>query len=336
MQLLKRKGWGILAGIILLALIVSYSSHATLKPAQRTPAPSGSLSLITEPDAGVQPVLNEINGASKSVDLVMYQLEDAQVEQALVNDQNRGVQVRVLLNQGYYGQQSSDNEAAYNFLQGNHVSVHWTPKYFALTHQKTLIIDNKTADIMTFNLTPQYYATSRDFGVLDSDSKDVADIEATFTADWDNTKITSSNGDDLVWSPGSEATTISLIGSAKTSLDIYNEEMADSKVTTALEAAAKRGVNVEVDMTYSSDWKSAFQSLSVAGVHVRTYAASASLYIHAKMILVDNKQAFLGSENFSTSSLDDNRELGLVLQDPGIIQSLQTTFSSDYQAATPF
>ncbi len=38
---------------------------------------------------------------------------------------------------------------------------------------------------------------------------------------------------------------------------------------------------------------------------------SSALYIHAKVIDVDGAKAFLGSENFSTASLEYNRELGV-------------------------
>ena len=63
--------------------------------------------------------------------------------------------------------------------------------------------------------------------------------------------------------------------------------MADDAVTNALLAAARRGVKVEVVMTRQSDWYGAFSALARGGVSVRTYAASAPLYIHAKAIVVD-------------------------------------------------
>ena len=129
---------------------------------------------------------------------------------------------------------------------------------------------------------------------------------------------------------------VSLINNAQKSIEVYNEEMSDSAVISALEQAAKRGVIVEVVMTNSSDWKTDFTNLTNSGVQVRTYASSASLYIHAKMILTDGNKAFLGSENFSSSSLDDNRELGLTLTDSSVINSLGATFSQDWQGATAF
>lgn len=312
----------------------SSSSPASTLPSAQVPA--GSLSLITEPAAGVAPVLGLIDSAKHSVDLVMYELEDTRVESALASAESRGVSVRVLLNKGYYGKpdSSNPNQAAYDYLQAHHVPVHWTPGYFALTHQKTMIVDGKTSIIMTFNVTPQYYTTGRDFGITDTDAKDVDAIETAFTSDWQDQKTTAPNGDDLLWSPGSETATIALINQAKNSLEIYNEEMADSKVVSAIADAAKRGVNVEVVMTDSSEWHKNFNTLQAAGVHIRTYHGEHPLYIHAKMILADNDRAFIGSENFSTTSLTKNRELGIILADKTVIQQLNATFSADYANAT--
>jgi len=294
------------------------------------------LSLITEPGPGDRPFLQAVRSAQSSADLVMYELSDPTFEQALVSAQKRGVRVQVLLNGGYYGGGSSANEAAYSYLKANGVSVRWSPSRFALTHQKTLVVDDKTAYIMTLNLVDEDYSTSRDFAVADANSQDVSAIEATFTADWNNRSIRPSHGVDLVWSPGALDSQLSLINSARYTLDIYNEEMDDSAVTSALGAAARRGVDVKVVMTASSDWDSAFKSLTGAGVHVRTYKQDASLYIHAKMILVDGRRVFLGSQNFSAGSLDDNRELGIILSTAAIIRSLERTFAGDYAHATPF
>ena len=194
----------------------------------------------------------------------------------------------------------------------------------------------QTALILTFNLTPQYYASSRDLGIADTNPADVRAIEATFANDWnDGDGVASDGSGDLVWSPGAENAQIQAISSARGELDIYNEEMADTAVENALEQAARRGVDVRVVMTYSSDWKSAFEALTAAGVHVRTYAADASLYIHAKLILSGGR-ALVESENFSTTSLDRNRELGIIVTSPKIISSLKVTFERDYAGATPF
>ena len=331
---------GVTLSIALVALLVyGYAqshSTSTITPAVSS-GDTNSHYLITEPEAGIAPVLSLIQQASSSIDLVMYQLKDTDIEQALAADQKRGVLVRVLLNGGYYGKkESTGNDAAYQYLSSNGVSVQWSPTYFALTHQKTLVVDGKTAMIMTMNLTPQYYASGREFIVVDSDSADVTAIEAAFADDWKSGHASASNGDSLVWSPGSEQALLALINGAQTSLDIYNEEMADTNITNALEDAVRRGVRVHIEMTYASNWKKAFIALVAAGASIHTFAAKAPLYIHAKVIIADEDKAFIGSENFSSNSLNKNRELGIIVSDQATISSLEATFQKDWANATPF
>ena len=301
------------------------------------------LSLITEPQDGIAPVLAMIDGAKKSVDLVIYELSDKNIEQALTAAQKRGLAVRVLLNPGYYGKPEYYNQTAYDYFVAQNIPAHWTPAYFALTHEKTLIVDNQAALIMTFNLTPKYYPTDRDFGVLDEDAGDVAEIENNFVADWNNHETqniaslpNNQNQDDLIWSPNAQTKIINLINSAKISLQVYNEEMADQAIEQALENAATKKVRVQVIMTAAKNWQKDFQALTADQVQIKTYAADAALYIHAKMIIVDDKQAFVGSQNFSDNSLNANRELGIITTDQKIISSLTKTFTTDFAGATAF
>jgi cardiolipin synthase len=311
------------------------------------PSPSGALSLITEPDAGIAPVLAMISGAKTSLDLVMYELDDARVESALVADEARGVAVRVILSAGYDGTASgvpaTINARAYDFLSAHGVPVRWSPAYFSLTHEKSLVVDGDRALVMTFNLVSKYYPTGRDFGIADGNARDVAAMEDAFDEDWKGSGDTASAaGDDLLWSPGAKLALIALVTGAKKSLSIYNEEMADIDVTKALIDAAQRGVAVDVVMTGADEWRREFSELTTAGVRVRTYpdGDDAPLYIHAKMIVVDagnpDARAFVGSENFSEASLNENRELGIVTGDQAIITELMKTFAADWRGATPF
>ena len=207
----------------------------------------------------------------------------------------------------------------------------------SITHQKSFVIDGKKAVIMTGNLTSRYYPTSRDFALVDTKKTDVDAIEATFTLDWADSKGTAPAGADLVWSPGSQAPLVALIGSARHSLLVENEEMKAPQIVSALEDAAKRGVSVQVVMTDSPSWKSSFDALKAASVSVRTYKnSSKTLYIHAKLIEADNRRVFLGSENFSVGSLQYNRELGLITTSTTILRAIKTTFASDYASATPW
>jgi len=299
--------------------------------------PDSALMLVTQPQQGYTAIYNLMNNAQKTLDLTMYELTDTTAENDLVNAAARGVTVRVVLD---VNREKSHNQAAYTLLSGKGVHVVWANTSYAATHQKTLTVDGATSAIMTGNLTSQYYATSRDFAVLDSTASDVAAIEKVFTADYAHSSVTPGDGADLVWSPtDSQSKLLALINGASASLQVENEEMGLPAVTTALENAAKRGVAVQVVMTNTADdYASEFDALTAAGAKVATYAADASLYIHAKAIVADyghtGAKVFLGSENFSNASLNENRELGLITTDSAVMTSVHSTLASDYAGGT--
>ena len=300
---------------------------------------ASTYTLVTEPDQGLSPIYNLITSAKSTLDMTMYELTDTQAEQLLAQAAASGVTVRVILDQNL---EKSSNTAAYDYLNAHGVAVHWANPKYSATHQKTITVDASTSAIMTLNLTSQYYPTSRDFAVIENDPNDVAAIEATFNADFSDGSITPPAGAALVWSPtNSQSVILGVINSAQHSLLVENEEMGDTNVVNALIAAAQRGVLVRVIMTNTgNDYSTEFNQLVAAGVQVSTYASTAALYIHAKVVLPDygsaGAQAFIGSENFSSASLTKNRELGLTTSDPAILQTLQSTLNGDFVGATPW
>jgi cardiolipin synthase A/B len=283
----------------------------------------------------MQPIYSLMSSARDTLDMTMYELADPAAVAILETDARQGVRVRVLLDRDYSGY--SVNEPDFSQLAANGVQVRWAPAG-TIFHQKTITVDDRTSAIMTLNLTSEYYATTRDFAVITTDQPDVAAIEQVFDTDWAGSgpPATGPAGQNLVWSPGAESAIVSLIDSAQHSLLVENEEMDDPTITTALESAARRGVDVEVVMTSSSSWTDAFDDLVNSGVHVRTYSPDASLYIHAKVVVADDTTLYLGSQNFSVSSLDYNRELGITTTDAALVGPVYQTVASDFAGATVF
>jgi cardiolipin synthase len=325
----------VLVGCRSLNISLPVSSSGAAAPASASAAGDGSAAgLITAPDQGYQPIYDLIGSARTSIDMTMYELVDTTAENDLAAAAQRGVHVRVVLDQEL---EKSSNQAAFTFLGGHGAQVVWANPRYAATHQKTIVVDDRTAAIMTGNLTSRYYSTTRDFAVLDTAPADVAAIEQTFGADFAGTPITPANGADLVWSPtNAEPDILDTINAAHSSLLVENEEMDLPAVQDALEAAARRGVDVQVVMTRSSDTTKAFDELAEAGVHVATFTGETPLYIHAKVIVADGARALLGSENFSSASLTRNRELGLTITSPPQVAALHTTLAHDFSTATPW
>ena len=329
----------VIAAAIATALAAGCATRAqvaTAPLAAPTP-PAGALSILTEPDQGVAPIYALLASAQHSIDLTMYELVDPQAVAVLEAAAARDVAVRVILDAN---REKAANKQAFGDLSAHGVHVVWADPRYAATHEKCVVIDRAVAAVMSLNLTARYYDDTRDFAVLDRQPADVQAIEAVFNADFTHHKTASASAADLVWSPGAQGILLSLIDSATTTLLVENEEMALPAVTSALERSARRGVHITVVMTRQDDWASDFDKLTKARVDVRTYSPTASLYIHAKAIIVDDgtprQKAFVGSQNFSSASLNHNRELGLLTSDPTVVATLAQTVKSDAAGATPW
>ena len=294
---------------------------------------------MTEPADKYAQIYSLITSAQTTLDMTMYELTDTTAEQDLVKDAARGVTVRVILD---VNREKTHNTAAYNYLNANGVKTVWAATKYAATHQKTITVDDTESAVMSGNLTSQYYATSRDFAVLDTNLVDVHAIEKVFNADYTGATITPGDGDNLTWSPtDSQATLLSVINSATKTLQVENEEMADTAITNALVARAKAGVAVQITMTANSSYDTAFDQLKAAGAQIHLYPNnSTALYIHAKVILADSAlsshTSYVGSINFSDYSLNKNRELGFITHDDTLTAGLATALASDFAGGTAY
>jgi phosphatidylserine/phosphatidylglycerophosphate/cardiolipin synthase-like enzyme len=307
------------------------SSAASAAPRSQGTAATHSDTLITEPDAGMGPLDALMASAQHSVDMSMYELADPRAESILAADAARGVRVRVVLDQH---RERAHNWTAFGYFSAHRVAVHWAPDADNTFHSKSICVDGSRCAVMTLNLTSRYYATTRDFAVIDVDRADVAAIEQTFADDFSGHPAAPASATDLVWSPGSTAALADLIARAHRAVLVYNEELSDPTTVDALASAAGRGVRVEVVMTYQASWVPNFDALTAAGAQVHVFYGEHPIYVHAKMIWVDGQRVFLGSQNLSTASLDRNRELGLISTDPSLLRATEQTFDHD-AAATP-
>jgi phosphatidylserine/phosphatidylglycerophosphate/cardiolipin synthase-like enzyme len=154
---------------------------------------------------------------------------------------------------------------------------------------------------------------------------------AIFAADW--SRGAEPDPGPLVVSPtNAREQLLSLVDGARVSLDLYAEVLRDPQLLDALAAAAERGVRVRIIVSPSTDFSGEMDMLVASGVDIRL---SSSLYIHAKLIVADGERAFVGSQNLSATSLDQNRELGIVIDDPVNLPRLTRTFAIDFRAAMP-
>ena len=158
-----------------------------------------------------------------------------------------------------------------------------------------------------------------------------------FGADFAGRAVRPGDGRDLVWSPtDAQAKLLALVNGARRTLRVYSEEMADTAIENALIRAARRGVDVRLCAENSyGEYDSDFTRLARAGVAISYFSSSDGFYIHGKVIEADggtrHGRMFVGSENFSVTSLTANRELGLIISGRPALASVARTFAADFR-----
>ncbi len=300
-------------------------------------------SLTILPQDGYQPIYDFITGAKKSIEMTMYQLADPTAQAALKAAASRGVKVRVLLDSDPEGGGGMKmNQAAYDDLNSNGVEARWAWSG-TLWHQKSIVRDGDSAAVMTCNLFAPFYPIVRDYAVITHNTATASGMEATFNNDWNNTSSPPTEGvvpagSELIWSPGAEPGLVDLIDSARPGTTLYaeDEQLDSPPIEQALIAAVRRGVTVNLTMTYSASYVSGFNTLAAGGVHISLYQPNAAIYIHSKAISVNDDTVYIGSSNFTTEMTDQNRNVGIITKDPAVVRGITSTMAGDFAGATPY
>jgi len=280
--------------------------------------------------------LEAIRDARRSVDVVVYLLSDRSVIEELIAARRRGVAVRVMLERDPYGS-GPGNGAAYDQLRRGGVDVRWANPAFALTHEKALIADGETALIMTLNLVYSAFHNNREYGVITHDPLEVAETLAGFNADWER-RAFKPKAPALLWSDANtRRKLLDFIDGARESLLLEQESTQDHEALQHLAGAARRGVDVRIitppDDGESDPNRAGRRQLAGAGALVRTLEAPK---VHAKTLVADGARAIVGSANLTSSALDNNRELGVVVLEPEIVRRMVETFETDWARARAY
>ncbi len=345
--------WGLaLAGLLLVALAFylagcrpwdrrptpdsSQTSGATQTASSTVPVTHGPVELVMQPDAGSARLVQAIDGAEQSLRMKVYLVTEDDVVDALKRAAQRGVDTRVMIEPNPEGGGDTNRVAAQELAAAG-VQVLDTPSAFRLSHEKSLVVDDRVAFIMTHNLTRSSFAKNREFEAISEEEAVVEEVAQVFDADWDRREPDLSQAQ-LVWSPiNSRSRITALIDGARATLDLYQASVLDDELNERLNAAVKRGVQVRLVMSPPNDPSdpdlSEMNVLQAGGVQLRVLEEP---YIHAKTLLADGKTAFVGSENFTKSSLELNRELGIVFDDAAAVNRLAGAFLEDWNQATPW
>ena len=299
-----------------------------------------SRSLIVLPDDSARPILDAINQASKSLRIKMFVFSDGAILQAVMAAQKRGVNVRVMLNPARRSGKS-ENEDTRKLLKSAGVCVLDSNPIFDLTHEKSMVVDDETAFIMSFNWEPKDLTETRDYAVVTSAHHEVEEVMDCFDADWDRKTFMPGEHSHLIWCVGNGRERIGrFIDDAQHTLWLQNERYQDPAIIERLVRARERGVKVHVMARPPHKLKKEKLLEGVGGlrilgdVGVKVHKLK-GLKLHAKLILADNVRSIVGSINLAPGSFDSRRECAIEVCDADVVDRLHEVTHADWKNSHP-
>jgi cardiolipin synthase len=295
-----------------------------------------SRSLVVLPDDSAKPIVDAIHHASKSLRIKMFVFTDSSLMDAVIAAHQRGVVVRIMLNPKRRSGVSENDETRAKLIAAG-IDVLDSNPAFDVTHEKSMVVDDKTAFVKSLNWDSENLTETRDYAIITSEPLEVAEVTNCFEADWSRQEFASGKTAKLIWCRGNGRERISeFIDSTRHSLWLQNERYQDQMIIEHLVRAKERGVKVHVMAKPPHHLKKdkllegvgGLRILDDVGVKIRKLKG---LKLHAKMLLADSERAIIGSINLAPGSFDSRRELAIEVRDKHIVDRLHDVVHHDWK-----
>ncbi|MCW2653073.1 MAG: cardiolipin synthase [Mycobacterium sp.] len=295
-----------------------------------------SRSLIILPDDSARPVLDAINGATRSLRIKMFVFSHPELLSAVIRAQQRGVKVRVMLNPARRDGEA-DNEETRATLTEAGVDVLDSNPAFELTHEKSMVVDDAQAFVESLNWETENFTETRDYAVVTSRDFEVREVIDCFEADWSRQSFDPGERAHLIWCPTNGRNRLAaFIDSADHFLFIQNERYQDAIIIERLVRAAGRGVKIHVMARPPHTLKADKLLEGVGGLRILDDVGAKihtlkHLKLHAKMILADGVRGIVGSINLAPGSFDERRELAIEVHEDDVTERLHNVARQDWE-----
>lgn len=182
--------------------------------------------------------------------------------------------------------------------------------------------------INTANLTHSSFFKNREYWFHSNNAEILKSLTTIFDKDWNQEQILETDiHPNLVICPFNCREGVeTLLKHAKESIIMQEQYLSDDSIVNILKQKADAdNFNLKITLANPSD---NYKRAKYFWTHrVRVVK---NPYIHAKMILIDKKYLLLGSMNISSTSLDKNREIGIIITDKKIIEKFLSQFQNDW------
>jgi phosphatidylserine/phosphatidylglycerophosphate/cardiolipin synthase-like enzyme len=292
--------------------------------------------LIVLPDDTAKAIIEPIDAATKALNIRMFLFTDPTLLDAVIAAKNRGVYVRVMLNPARRDGKS-DNEEAREILEAAGIEVRDSSPAFALTHQKSMVIDNAIGFVESLNWETRDLTETRDYAVITTKKMEVAEMVKCFDRDWAQAPFEPHPESNLIWCPNNGRERIAaFIDSAKHTLWVQNERYQDTVIIERLVRAVNRGVQVHIMARPPHKLKKNKLVEGVGGLRIMEDVGAKihrlkRLKLHGKMLLADEKRAIVGSINLTPGSFDARRELAIEIDSRHVVDRLVEVSHHDWK-----
>ncbi|MCX6824934.1 MAG: phospholipase D-like domain-containing protein [candidate division SR1 bacterium] len=262
-----------------------------------------------------------------NLDLRTYDFTHKQFKSTLSALGASGVNVRIIVEDNKFQQFQNTLKVLSQYFSGYKNIELKSDKQMGTeyTHAKVNLIDSGFI-IQTANLTNTSFASNREHFFQSTDSGVRTSLHTIFEKDWIGTRITMRDihPNLVVCNINCRGVIEQLLSSAKKSIIIQTQYITDDALRKILKSK-KSLPEFKLLVADTSDNDELIRYFTT------TYARKfKEYYNHTKMILVDHKTLLLGSMNLSSTSLDKNREIGIILLDAGIIKTFSDQFYQDW------
>jgi phosphatidylserine/phosphatidylglycerophosphate/cardiolipin synthase-like enzyme len=296
--------------------------------------------LVVLPDDSSQPILDAIHGAKKSLRIKMFVFSDAHILTAVIKAHQRGVKVKIMLNATRRSGEKENDDTRTKLSEAGIEVIDTTP-VFDLTHEKSMVVDDLSAWVMSLNWQTKNLVATRDYAVVTSHAHEVSEIIDCFEADWARQAFDSGDHSHMIWCVGNARQRIAnFIDDAKHSLWLQNERYQDAVIIERLVRAKGRGVKVHVMARPPHTLKTEKLIEGVGGlrilddVGVKVHKVR-GLKLHAKLLFADGLRAIVGSINLAPGSFDSRRELAIEVRDENVIERIHKVVHQDWENSHP-
>jgi len=269
-----------------------------------------------QPEDGVAALIQGLDGAKKSIDILIFRFDHREVEQALLRAVGRGVRVRALI--AYTNRGGEKHLRALEMrLLGAGITVARSADDLTRYHAKLIIIDQRLLFVLAFNFTYLDIEHSRSFGVILADSKLVREAMKLFEADMLRQSYAPGAPALLVSPLNARQELAAFLGGAKKEVLIYDPNVSDTEMLRILAERSKAGVDIKI---LGRAAKLPARKLP----HIR---------LHARVFVRDGNYVSIGSQSLRTLELDSRREVGVVFRDVKSARRIAEIFMSDWDLA---